>query len=261
MSLFGQATCKKLVDPSSHPRFAEVRMKPTTTFFLPIAVVLGAATASAASISVNLSKSTAANSVINSFPYGVEASSVWNQQQPAGDVDVLDDSNVTTTLDWTVGNPSEAFVAETTYDNTVFRFGDSAFATADALTVSQIPYDDYKIIVYMAGQYNGTTGDPTTVQGSVSLGATTFFYAPSDPANTSFIEITDTSSAGTPVAGNYAVFDNLSGNSQIINWARDGGTGGPAILTGFQVVQVPEPDSLLSLGVAGLLLVGRRRRA
>lgn len=250
MSKNGHAATKKTFDPRPEFNLHRGLMKPLHKFDWAIASMVAITSAQGASVSVNLS-TTDATTLITSFPYGIESSSVWNQGEAAGDTNVLNDSNVATTLDWSVGNPGNAF-APTDYNNTVIRFGDNAVA-ADTLTISQIPYANYKIIVYMAGA-------TTLEQGSVAIGSTTYYYAGSDPANTSFIEITDTDSAGTPVAGNYAVFDSLSGASQTITYARQATTGAAAIIGGFQVVQVPEPGSLMMLGLGGLLLGVRRKR-
>lgn len=217
-----------------------------------------AGSAHAASISFNLadtdSSSAGALTFITGFPYGVESSSNWTQGE-ANTSNLIDDSGAATTLDFAMA----AFTLSTGGDIpnfTTFRYGDSHFpgAASDSWSLSEIPYAQYKIIVY-------ATGSATLVQGDISVGGTTYYYA-QNRGNVAFTEITDTSAAGTPVFGNYAVFGSdttpLTGANQTISWSATG-QAGAAILTGFQVVQVPEPGSLALLGLGGLLITRRRR--
>lgn len=237
-------------------------MRLATASLLTATLGIVAGSTHAASISFNMSDDDDANTVIGT-PYGVVSSSNWNESlydtnSTAYSLEnLVDDSGAATTLDLDAAGFTIS-VFGTIPANTTFRYGDSHFpgAAADTWTLSQIPYAEYYIIAYVSGN--------NLVQGSITDGTTTYYW--DDAANkanaANLTEITDTSAAGTPVFGNYAVFGSeaspLTGASQVLSWDATGGAGA-AIFNGLQVVEVPEPGSLALITLGGLLVARRRR--
>ena len=145
----------------------------------------------------------------------------------------------------------------------------------DGFTLTNIPYSNYSIYVYFSSDTAGRTAfitDGTVTQVGtgngdatqntfVPNGATTYDFSTIGPAETSganalFVQTTDTS--GLYPAADYAVFSGLTGASQTVTLQSlvNDGWGG---IAGFQVVAVPEPMTLSTLGLGALLLLNRRR--
>ena len=127
--------------------------------------------------------------------------------------------------------------------------------THTEVSLSEIPYDRYDIIVYFSSDVAGRAGD-------VSVGGTTYSFLTVGPGsvndasgNAVFAQTTDTGAAYTTTA-NYAVFAGLSGASQTatVQMRDDDQWAG---IAGIQIVQVPAPASL---ALVGLGLMGARRR-
>lgn len=120
-----------------------------------------------------------------------------------------------------------------------------------SVTLSQIPYLQYDVYVYL-------TSDDATRVGTVTDGATTYSFGVLDGmiagANALLVQTTDTG-LSYPEA-NYAVFSGLSGASQTFSTDFGATYGG---IAGIQIVNVPEPGTM-ALGAMGLLLVGVSRR-
>lgn len=113
-----------------------------------------------------------------------------------------------------------------------------------AISVTNVPYPEYKVIVYLA-----TFGFGATT--SIQLGDEEYYLIQSSDFTTDgFIEATATS-LETATLATYAVFDGLTDSSFEITLNKRGGNR-PGI-GGFQIVAVPEPSSAVLLG-AGLLL-------
>lgn len=143
----------------------------------------------------------------------------------------------------------------------------------NAVGLTNIPYSQYDIYVYISSDTAGRTGFVTdgtvTVNGNGDAtqstftpnGATTYDFSTIGPgeisgANALFAQTTDT--LGLYPAADYAEFTGLSGPSQTVTvqmLVNDGWAG----IAGFQVVQVPEPLSLGSMLTLGALLSIRRR--
>lgn len=121
----------------------------------------------------------------------------------------------------------------------------------------------YDVYLYLTPTSATTDAEPI----SVTDGSTTF-HLDLSAANTvnysgSFTQVTSTSSLSPDTAGNYVVFEGLTGSSASFNFGQ------PAValpnnmaITGVQVVAVPEPTTAaLLLGSVGMLLAMRRRRS
>lgn len=128
--------------------------------------------------------------------------------------------------------------------------------TTLSLSLSDIPYALYDIYVY-----SGPNADRIGSQYSITDGTTTYQGQWGDPSGggPGLAQITSTS---TPEIGTYVRFQNLTGATKNITLTITGTTGPtPGLsLSGFQVVQVPEPSTyaLVALGLGGLWLLRRR---
>ncbi len=119
------------------------------------------------------------------------------------------------------------------------------------MTVSDIPFGAYDVIVYL-GANSGQVGDGT---GKVVLnGIEKLFKLPGTEPDGTLIEALDGENAG-----NYVVFEGVSGSSFSLQAMGVGADGynhvGPA---GIQIA-VPEPATIGLLAFGGLGLVRRRR--
>lgn len=142
-------------------------------------------------------------------------------------------------------------------------FGEAAGTTNVTVTVSGIPANyqsaGYSVYVYM-GEPSADAGIVNSYDtfGEISLGAVTNYYHALDlafwdggfyPAVT-----TDPNDSG-PSNANYAVFDNLSGPSVSFTVAPHPVLGGPASVSGFQIVaNAPRPSLGISLSGTNLVL-------
>jgi hypothetical protein len=142
----------------------------------------------------------------------------------------------------------------------------------NGVVLNNIPYAQYDIYVYLSADVAGRTGFVTdgtvtvTGNGDATLstftpnGATTYDFSTIGPGeisgpNALFTQTTDTT--GAYPAADYAVFHGLTGPNQTITAQMlvNDGWGG---IAGFQIVSVPEPLSMSSLGLGALLMLKRR---
>ncbi|HOK66386.1 MAG TPA: PEP-CTERM sorting domain-containing protein [Anaerohalosphaeraceae bacterium] len=198
------------------------------------------------------------------------SASYWNDTWLDGrTTDLLDNTGTPTTIDiswvsynsWSIQGSHPGKDADGSYNKEILNgYLNSGPAwwnpplTHSAVTLSQIPYSSYSIVVYFSSDVAGR-------EGYVTNGAATYYFNTLGPAsiasgNALFIQATDTTEAGYLTAANYAVFSGLSGTSQTVTvQMRDLEEWG-----GIAAVQlvVPEPASLILLSMGGLLL--RRKK-
>ena len=128
-----------------------------------------------------------------------------------------------------------------------------------SLTLSNIPYSNYSIVVYslaQEGELRGITVDGTTFYGR-SPPPSANGYVDLLPATPYLYTQAISTDLGSPTRdSNYMLFAGLTGASQVIFVAGDGQRN----TSGFQIVNsIPEP-STYTLLLGGLTLLGFRKR-
>ena len=210
---------------------------------------------------------------------GVAAAANWNNSWPANPTtDLIDETGAATTLDlayasyngWRINGSHPGVDGDGSYNkellNGYLNAGPAGWnppTTTSSITLTEIPFAAYDLIVYFSSDVGGREGDITD-------GTTTFSFNTVGPASTSganalFAQTTDTTGSYS-VAANYAIFTGLTGASQTVTVAmRDNDEWGG--IAGFQVVStaaVPEPSTTAALiggAVLAVALLRRRRRA
>jgi len=247
-------------------------MKITLSASLRLLALLGASAgiASASIVSWNYDRN---GTVSGSNVAGVVPVANWNNSWPSNPTtNLIDDSGAATTVDiaytsfndWNIVGSHPGVDLAGTYNkellNGYLNAGPAGWGppiTYSRVTLSQIGYASYDLIVYFSSDVAGR-------EGTVTDGVTTYSFNTVGPASVSgsnAVLFSTSDTAGTyATAANYAVFSGLSGASQTLTvQMRDNDEWGG--ITGFQLVAVPEPSSAAALGgAAGLLLALARRR-
>jgi hypothetical protein len=187
---------------------------------------------------------------------GVQPVANWNNSWPSDPRnDLLDSSGQATTMDiaysaasaWSIQNTQAESDADGSGNKALLNgYLNAGFAawnppvTKSSVTLAQIPYSYYDLIVYFSSDVAGREGEVTD-------GRKIFFFSTIGPAsisgeNAQLVQTNQQSAAAWPAA-NYAIFSGLTGSSQTFSvQMRDTDEWGG--IAGFQVV--PQPDPLQS---------------
>ncbi len=239
-----------------------------TLRLLAIAVVMVAAlSADAASIGLNVSSPGVTGTLDPNQSAGLISQFNWqnlNADNATGLILTDDSANATTaTLTTTGGSlrpfnqtgpPSSVVGGDEVMNNVRL----ASFGSSMTFTVNLIPYAIYDLIVYVHAA-NGRSY-------SVQVGTTTLWGLSPDPNAPGYIDgdgaFTYNAAVGTSLGtatpnANYYRFNNLS-NAAPLTFVMASGNDLPNT-NGFQIVQVPEPGSVVLI-VGGLCALGLRRR-
>lgn len=197
------------------------------------------------------------STVTGSAVAGVSPAANWNNSWPANPTtDLIDKNGEPTTLDlaytsfnnWNIQGTHPGLDGDGASNkellNGYLNAGPAAWnpaITSSSVTLSQIPYPKYDVIVYFSS-------DAADREGTVSDGTTTYHFKTLGPAsiagsNAILAGATDTTTAGYTVGANYAIFSGLTGVTKTLTvQMRDNDEWGG--IAGFQVVanlgSVPE---------------------
>jgi hypothetical protein len=181
--------------------------------------------------------------------------SAWVLDNPGTYVD-SDGIATTLTVSGAVGGTNDTTDVDETSGDGKLMSGENPAGGGDndtqSFTVSNVPYDTYDLLVYTLERKGHTAESEITI----SDGATTYYVNAVQDFG-SHVQETNTTSGGTTGEATYVRFDGLSGDTTI-TWGNNG-HGWRAGVTGFQIV--PEPASLALVGLGGLCLIPRRKRA
>ena len=249
-----------------------------------IAALAFAGSANAASIGVNVGAS--GFDLSSTTSAGVEAQTNWNNLT-GGNVAataVNDDSGtllattvqVQTSWSYTTGagtSDGDHTLMHTALDNGGGEMG---------FVVTNIPYAVYDVIIYHEGASDDGRGGPffirdtdggnAIIASQVSYDSSTFSGTFVDGATVGTVPGTGIDDNGTPgdpnddfvVNSNYVRFSgltlaNIGIRSDAANPLGIGTDRAP--IAGMQIIEVPEPSSLALIGLGGLMMIKRRKRA
>lgn len=186
---------------------------------------------------------------------GAYSASYWNDSWLDGrTTDLLDNTGAATTIDiswesynnWSIQGSHPGTDTDGSYNKEILNgylnsgpAGWNPPLTYSAVTLSQIGYSSYDIVVYFSSDVAGR-------EGYITDGSTTYYFNTLGPAsiasgNALFVRAADTTEAGYAVAANYAVFSGLSGAGQTVTiQMRDNDEWG-----GVAAVQIAEVTTIV----------------
>ncbi|HEY1600828.1 MAG TPA: PEP-CTERM sorting domain-containing protein [Pirellulales bacterium] len=214
----------------------------------------------AASIGVNFSTDPIANFNYDLAPTdvtGVVPQGNWNNahQTDASLSNLIDDQGNSTGASLTAWNhsPTTTTVPTGTPTGDLLHEGDAYFGNG-SIQVTNIPYATYDVYAYIAGGLNGSgqffANSNSIYDNNGTLGALSPLASFIPPVGSDY--------------GNYIYFAGLTGPSLTLSGIAITGTQSHVVFDGFQIVQTPEPSSVILLGFGAMWLVGtvlRRARS
>ena len=189
----------------------------------------------------------------------------WINDWPDYDyTDLRDNSGIETTMDIAITNNSGGWIvwdwahpgqdSNGSWNNEMLNgyLNGGGEENSVSITLSEIPYAAFDVYVYVVS-------DDATRTGTVTDGTTTYSFGVLDsminPEGDALLVQTTNISGSNPEA-NFAVFSGLTESSYTFSTSFYDSTGAFSYggIAGFQVVEVPEPTSLIILGVGALFI-------
>ena len=175
--------------------------------------------------------------------FGVEPADNWINSSEDMMSDLQNSEGNATTVDMTrSGGARSGSFSGAPLNGSPMKAGLQFFgASSPPFTLSQIPYANYKIIVYLTG-FNGNNAS------FVSDGNSTFYWDPKAFSSILTETLQTTYEEGTDaVKSNYAVFGSdaapLTDTSITISFGLAPGASGGGGIGGFQIVSLPDPPT------------------
>ena len=175
--------------------------------------------------------------------FGVEPADNWINSSDDMMSDLQNSEGNATTVDMTrSGGARSGSFSGAPLNGSPMKAGLQFFgASSPPFTLSQIPYANYKIIVYLTG-FNGNNAS------FVSDGNSTFYWDPKAFSSILTETLQTTYEEGTDaVKSNYAVFGSvaapLTDTSITISFGLAPGASGGGGIGGFQIVSLPDPPT------------------
>ena len=175
--------------------------------------------------------------------FGVEPADNWINSSEDMMSDLQNSEGNVTTVDMTrSGGARSGSFSGAPLNGSPMKAGLQFFgASSPPFTLSQIPYANYKIIVYLTG-FNGNNAS------FVSDGNSTFYWDPKAFSSILTETLQTTYEEGTDaVKSNYAVFGSgaapLTDTSITISFGLAPGASGGGGIGGFQIVSLPDPPT------------------
>lgn len=212
-----------------------------------------------------------ANGLASTDSAGVEAATNWNNingeldSEGSGPFDLNDSTGTASGVEFTADGNWFDFAADDISgsgpNTTMFDWGanfDADGSPTPSISLTGLGASaTYDVYLYL-----GLRGSQTSTNDDIITANSTSFTFDPDTLLSGFSGSFTQIDPGTSTAGNYVLFEGLTGDSLSITFdGGDSGASNPTILTGLQVSVIPEPSTAaLLLGCAGFALLQRRRR-